>query len=99
MAKLGTKFSIFYLTQIVVTSSLLNALIDFLKVRKQRVILNSQLSICSSTSAGDFQGLIIGPLLSLIYFDDLFDNLSYNLKPFTDATSLFSVVRNINQLG
>ena len=85
VAKLGTKVSFFYLTQIVVTSSLLNPLIDFL--------------ICSSTSAGDFQGLIIGPVLFLICFNDLFDNLSYNLKPFTDATSLFSVVANINQLG
>ena len=39
------------------------------------------------------------PLLFLICFNEFFDNLSFNLKPFTDATSLFSFVHNINQLG
>ena len=42
---------------------------------------------------------VLEPLLFLICFNEFFDNLSFNLKPFTDATSLFSFVRNINQLG
>ena len=42
---------------------------------------------------------VLEPLLFLICFNEFFDNLSFNLKPFTDATSLFSFVHNINQLG
>ena len=82
-----------------VTGDLLNILIDFLKERKQRVVLNGQHSEWSNISATFPQGSILGPLLSLIYISDLSDNLSSNHKLFADDTSLFSVVHDINQSG
>ena len=81
------------------TGDLLNILIDFLKERKQRVVLNGQHSKWSNISAGVPQGSILGPLLFLIYINDLSDNLSSNPKLFADDTSLFSVVHDINQSG
>lgn len=42
------------------------------------------------------QGSILGLLLFLIYINDLSDNLSSNVKLFTDETSLFSVFHDIN---
>ena len=48
------------------TSDLLNILIDFLKERKQRVVLNGQHSKLPDISARFSQGLIRGPLLNLI---------------------------------
>ena len=80
------------------TGDLLNILIDFLKERKQRVVLNGQHSKWSNISAGVPQGSILGPLLFLIYINDLSD-LSSNPKLFADDTSLFSVVHDINQSG
>ena len=89
----------FKLKQNRVTGDLLNILIDFLKERKQRVVLNGQHSKWSNISACVPQGSILGPLLFLIYINDLSDNLSSNPKLFADDTSLFSVVPDMNQSG
>ena len=74
--------------------NLLETLTDFLKDRKQRVVLNGQNSSWANIEAGVPQGSILGPLLFLIYINDLPDNLSTNVKLFADDTLLFSVVHD-----
>ena len=61
--------------------------------RKQRVVLNVQSSSWTNVKAGVSQGFILGPLLFLIYINDLTDRLS-NTKLFSDDTSLFSVIHD-----
>ena len=73
--------------------------IDFLKERKKRVVLNGQHSKWSNIAVGVLQMLIIGPLVFLIYINDLSSNLSSNPKLFADDTTLFSVVHDVNQSG
>ena len=79
-----------------ISGNLLNLLRDFLSCRKQRVVLNGQHSSWDNVTAGVPQGSILGPLLFLIYVNDLPNNLSSNCKLFADDTSLFSVVNNIH---
>ena len=76
--------------------NLLNLLSNFLRNRKQRLVLNEQTSSWADVNAGVPQGSILGPLLFLIYMNDLADGLSSNTKLFADDTSVFSVVHNAN---
>ena len=54
------------------------------------------MSTWTSITAGVPQRSILGPLLFLIYINDLSDNLSSNVKLFSEDTSLFSVIHDIN---
>ena len=68
----------------------------FLSCWKQREVLNGQHSSCDNVTVWVSQGSILGPLLFLIYINDLPNDLSSNCKLFADDTSLFSVVNNIH---
>ena len=67
---------------------------DFLKERKQRVVLNGQVSKWKNINAGVPQGSILGPLLFLTYINDLTEDLTTNVKLFAEDTSLVSVVHD-----
>ena len=87
---------IFKLQQNGMSGFRLSTLTVFLKLRKQRMVLNGQLSSWSNIETGVPQGSILGPLLFLIYINDLSDGLTANARLFADDVSLFSVVYNIN---
>ena len=80
---------IYKLTQNGISGNLLNLLEDFLKERKQRVVLDGQVSAWKNINAGVPQGSILGPLLFLIYINDLTEGLTTNVKLFAYHTSLF----------
>ena len=86
---------IYKLKQNGIKDKLLCLLIDFLKNRQQRVVLNGQSSSWTKVNAGVPQGSILGPLLFLIYINDLPNGLQSNPKLFADDTSLFSTVQDI----
>ena len=83
---------IFKLKQNGISGNLLNLLCKFLRNRKQRVLLNELVSGWSDVKAGVPQGSVLGPLLFLIYINDLSEGLSSNARLFADDTSLFSVI-------
>ena len=79
-----------------ISGELLNLLENYLTDRYQRVVLNGQTSSWAPVLAGVPQGSILGPLLFLIYINDLPNDLKSNAKLFADDTSLFTVVNDKN---
>ena len=79
-----------------ISMNLLDTTTDFLNSRKQRVALNGQFSSWTSIEAGVPQGSILGPLLFLIYINDLSGDLITNVKLIADDTSLFCVAHEVN---
>ena len=57
-------------------------------------ISNGSYSDYSSIESGVPQGSVLGPLLFLVYINDLERNIQSNIKLFADDTMLFSIVKN-----
>ena len=87
---------IFKLEHIGISGNLLSLLKSFLNNWFQRMVLNGQCSNWSSVLAGVPQGSILGPLLFLIYINDLPEGLQSSVKLFADDTSLFSTAYDPN---
>ena len=65
---------------------------DYLSDRKQRVVLPGTVSDWTYIRAGVPQGSILGPLLFLLYINDIVNDIGSNIRLFADDTSLFIIV-------
>ena len=57
-------------------------------------MINGSYSDYSNIESGVPQGSVLGPLLFLIYINDLEKNIKSNVKFFADDTMLYSVVKD-----
>ena len=81
-----------------INGPLLSVVESFLTDRRQRVAFNGQSSNWKNVRLGVPQGSALGPLLFLIYINDLPQGLhADNIKLFADDTSLFSVADDIDE--
>ena len=85
---------IYKLISMGISGDLQKLLKSYLSGRFQRVVLNGKNSSWRPVLAGVPQGSILGPLLFLIYINDLPNGLKSNAKLFADDTSLFTIVKD-----
>ena len=88
--KVQYKRVIFKLRQNDISSNYFRTFNDLFKLRKQKVVVNGQLSSWPSMEAGVPQGSILKSFLFFIYMDNLSDGLSTNSRLFAGD---FSFVR------
>ena len=79
-----------------INGNILKMLENYLSNRKQRVVLNGFDSPWEDILSGVPQGSVLGPLMFLIYINDLTDTISANIKLFADDSSLFIKVADID---
>ena len=79
-----------------VENKLLNLIQNYLTNRQQRVLLNGQTSKWTNVLAGVPQDSVLGPLLFLIYINDLPGGLKSICKIFADDTSILSKINDID---
>ena len=68
---------------------------EWLKDRKQRVCLNGEKSDWGAVTSGVPQGSVLGPLLFIMYLNDLDTGITSNLSKFADDTKIGRSIRNL----
>ncbi len=72
-----------------IRGSLLDWIEAFLSNREQRVILNGSHSQWEPVSSGVPQGSILGPLLFLVYVNDISDDITSPMRLFADDCAIY----------
>ena len=77
---------VYKLRQNGINGKLLALLTNYLSNRKQRVVINGTESGWGNVKAGVPQGSVLGPLLFLVYVNDLENGMKSSVKFFADDT-------------
>ena len=83
---------LFKLRTIGCSDSIVNWFLSYLSNRRQRVVINGQASDWASVLAGVPQGSILGPLLFLIFINDIVKHTGCSIRLFADDTNLYIIV-------
>lgn len=83
-----------------ISGSLLNIIKSFLSCRAQKVVIQGTASEYVNISSGVPQGSVLGPILFVIYINDLPDIFPKNVvsKYFADDAKLYTEIKNIDDV-
>lgn len=78
-----------------INGNILKWITDFLYNRQQRVIINGKSSEWTEVSSGVPQGSVLGPLLFILYVNDLPSQVKSYCKLFADDAKLYKDLQNL----
>ena len=70
---------------------------SFLTNRQQRVVVRGSYSSWTPVLSGVPQGTVLGPVLFIIYINDITRNLTSQCKLFADDMKVYKVLRNTDE--
>ena len=76
-------------------NDIINWIVEWLTHKKQRVIVGGEISNWNYVLSGVPQGSVLGPILFLIYINDLEDDISSKILKSADDTKVFRKVTNV----
>ena len=77
------------LNMIGIRGNLLNWFEDYLKDRQQATVIKGKISSYKTVFSGVPQGSVLGPLLFLVYINDIVKDIESQVKLFADDTSMY----------
>ena len=79
------------LKQVGISGNLLQVIKSYISNRQQRVLLEGEISDLETLLAGVPQGSVLGPLLFLIFINDIAETVKCSISLFADDTNIYSV--------
>ena len=76
-------------------NSIINWIEQWPTDRRQMVVVDGVVSILKSVLSGVPQGSVLGPILFLVYIDDLEEGVTSNILKFADDNKLFRKTKEI----
>ena len=68
---------------------------DFLTDRQQEVVLEGVHSKATDVKSGVPQGTVLGPLIFLVYINDMLENISSTTRVFADDALVYRIIRSM----